>query len=74
MVNGPLILLKMEEFKNQYDVNVFGLLCVTQAFLPLLGATENPVYQLGTIINISSVTGQIAFPFAGVYSSSKFAI
>ncbi|MEL7002768.1 MAG: SDR family NAD(P)-dependent oxidoreductase, partial [Bacteroidota bacterium] len=74
VVSGPLMLLEIDEFKRQYDINVFGLLRVTQACLPLLGAVENPNHKPGMIINISSVTGQIAFPFAGAYSSSKFAI
>ena len=74
VVSGPLMLLDMEEFKKQYDINVFGMLRVSQAFLPMLGAVEDSVHPPGTIINIGSVTGQIAFPFAGAYSSSKFAV
>lgn len=74
VVSGPLMIMDMKEFHQQYDINVFGLLRVTQAFLPLLGATEKPAGQPGTIINISSVTGKIGFPFVGAYSSSKFAV
>jgi short-subunit dehydrogenase len=74
-VAGPLQYLKTEDFAYQQDVNVTGLLRVTQAFLPLLGAGEtkynnNP----GRIINIGSVSGLIASPLLGAYSASKFAV
>ncbi|KAF7551353.1 hypothetical protein G7046_g7749 [Stylonectria norvegica] len=51
-----------------FDVNVWGLLEVTQAFSPLLIASK------GTIINIGSVVSKIPIPFQGVYNISKAAL
>ncbi|MCH2043177.1 MAG: SDR family oxidoreductase [Saprospiraceae bacterium] len=73
-VGGPLQLLPMEDFRWQFDVNVFGLLQVTQAFLPLLGAQKKCPFPPGKIINMTSVAGKIAAPFMGAYAASKHAV
>ncbi len=73
-VSGPLQFVPIEEVQKQLDVNVLGVLRVTQAFLPLLGAVENCTFPAGKIINISSVSGMITNPFMGPYSMSKFAL
>ena len=73
-VSGPLMLLDMEEMRKQFEINVFGLLRVTQLFLPLLGAVEKQLHPPGKIINISSVAGQLVFPFLGPYAASKHAL
>jgi len=67
-VPGPLEFLPIEELRKQFEVNVFGALAVTQAFLPQL--REVP----GRVVFMSSVSGQIAAPFVGAYSASKFAL
>lgn len=73
-VNGPLQLLPIEDLQYQFDVNVIGLMRITQSFLPLLGA-KNPVKEpLGRIINIGSISGLVTRPFVGPYSASKFAL
>jgi NAD(P)-dependent dehydrogenase (short-subunit alcohol dehydrogenase family) len=66
--------LPIEEFRKQLDVNVVGVLSVTQAFLPLLGADKKTVQSPARIINISSVSGKIAYPFLGAYAASKHAL
>jgi short-subunit dehydrogenase len=71
---GPLMHQKIEEIQKQFEVNVLGLLAVTQAFLPLLGAKEDQETLPGRIINISSVGGKIAMPFIGAYNGTKFAV
>ena len=71
---GPLQHIPMEEFEHQFEVNVFGVMRVTQAFLPLLGAKESVTHPPGKIINISSVSGIFTVPFVGAYCSSKFAL
>jgi NAD(P)-dependent dehydrogenase (short-subunit alcohol dehydrogenase family) len=73
-VSGPLMHIPLKDVKHQFDVNVFGLLSVTQSFLPLLGAKKHVPFPPGRIINISSISGRIAFPFMGPYSASKYAL
>lgn len=73
-VSGPLQHLPEEEFRRQFEVNVFGVLWVTQAFLPLLGAQEGYPLTPGKIINISSISGILTLPFVGPYAASKHAL
>jgi short-subunit dehydrogenase len=73
-VGGPLLHLPMEEMRSQFEVNVFGLLKVTQAFASLLGAQDNHPVAPGKIINISSIAGKVAMPFIGPYVGSKHAV
>lgn len=73
-VGGPFMDLDISEFRHQFDVNVFGLIKVTQAFLPLLGARDNHPSDPGRIIQISSVAGRHGMPFMGPYSGSKHAL
>jgi len=68
IVQGPLELLSIDEIKRQFDVNVFGQIAVTQAFLPLLRRRE------GRIVNIGAVTGKTAMPYIGALSASKHAL
>jgi NAD(P)-dependent dehydrogenase (short-subunit alcohol dehydrogenase family) len=62
-VAGPLLHLTLDDLYHQFAVNLFGLVGVTQAFLPLLGAHKFAPHPPGRIINISSVSGRIAYPF-----------
>jgi NAD(P)-dependent dehydrogenase (short-subunit alcohol dehydrogenase family) len=64
----------MDVFRKHFEVNVMGLVQVTQAFLPLLGARENHAVRPGRIQNISSVNGQVAIPFMSAYVGSKHAV
>lgn len=73
-VPGPLMHLPIEAFRQQLEVNVTGQLAVTQAFLPLLGARKDAPYPPGRIVNISSVSGRIVYPFLGPYAASKHAL
>lgn len=73
-VTGPVELLDIDAFRQQYEVNYFGLIAVTKAFLPLLGAMENCSFQPGKIINMSSIASKRAMPFMTPYSSSKAAL
>jgi NAD(P)-dependent dehydrogenase (short-subunit alcohol dehydrogenase family) len=67
-LNGPLELVPVSEIRNLLDVNVVGLLAVTQAFLPLLRKRR------GRIVNISSGHGLLAIPDKSAYAASKFAV
>ena len=67
-IGGPLEVLPMNEIRRQFDVNVFGALAVTQAFLPQLRRAR------GRIFNMGSIAGRIALPFLGPYCMSKSAL
>lgn len=71
---GPLMHATMDEVRNTFETNVFGLLAVTQAFLPLLGARKDAPHPPGRIVNMSSISGGVAFPLMGVYAMSKHAV
>lgn len=74
LVAGPLLSISIEEMREQFEVNLFGVLAVTQAFAPLLGTDLARTGAPGRIVNISSVSGRFAFPFAGPYVASKHAL
>lgn len=67
-VPGPLEELPIADFRRQLEVNVVGQLAVTQAFLPQIREVE------GRIVFVSSLGGRVAFPLAGAYHASKFAL
>lgn len=73
-VPGPLLHVDAEELKRQFDINLFGVHRVTQAFAPLLGADPDRKGKPGRIVMISSVGGQNGSPFVGAYAASKFAL
>ncbi len=58
-----------EEWRQQFDVNLFGAVETTRAVLPAMREKRS-----GTIVNVSSVGGKIAIPFAAPYCASKHAL
>ena len=54
-----------EDLQEIFDVNVFGQIAVTQAFLPLIRKAH------GRIVNITSIGAHIAIPFGGLLNASK---
>lgn len=64
----PLLDTNVDEARKLFDVNVFGVIAVTQAFTPLLMASK------GTVINIGSIAGMIPMYWNGYYNASKAAI
>lgn len=66
---GALEAFSMERIRRQFDTNVIGLLAVTKALLPHMRKNKS-----GTIINISSIGGQITFPLGTLYHGTKFAV
>ena len=65
---GPVEQVPLEIVEEQFRVNVFGVIAVSQKFLPLLRKAQ------GRIINISSINGELSIPTSGIYSASKFAL
>jgi short-subunit dehydrogenase len=61
--------LDEEEMFNQFNVNVFGVLRVCKAVIPLMRKEQS-----GVIINISSFLGKIGLPLLTMYNSSKYAV
>ncbi|PGV83901.1 oxidoreductase [Bacillus thuringiensis] len=58
-----------EQIRNQFETNVFGLMNITRAVLPVLRKQKS-----GHIINMSSAAGVTTFPGFSVYCASKFAV
>ena len=52
-----------------YETNVLGLVRVTQAVLPIMRSQG-----AGRIVNISSLSGEFAYPFNSIYSGTKHAV
>ena len=73
-VPGPVLELPIEDFRRQFEVNLIGVVTVTQAFAPLLGTDRQLHGRPGRIVNISSVGGLTATPFLAPYNASKFAL
>jgi NAD(P)-dependent dehydrogenase (short-subunit alcohol dehydrogenase family) len=69
-----LAVVPLADVQNTFDVHVFGMLRMVQAFLPLLGSDEARQGPKGRIVNISSVVGKWGAPFFGTYSSAKHAV
>jgi NADP-dependent 3-hydroxy acid dehydrogenase YdfG len=66
---GPLEAFPMDRIKRQFDTNVIGLIETTKAVLPHMRANGS-----GTIVNISSIGGQMTFPLGALYHGTKFAV
>lgn len=65
---APIEYESLESFRRVFEVNVFGTLAVTQAFLPLLRKGS------GRVVNIGSVGGMVTIPFGAALCASKHAI
>jgi len=61
--------LSVEEYRNQFETNFFGVIAVTQAILPFMRKQRS-----GKIINMSSISGRFGFPGLSAYVASKHAL
>ncbi|HEU5055205.1 MAG TPA: SDR family NAD(P)-dependent oxidoreductase, partial [Kofleriaceae bacterium] len=68
-LGGSVEDLSMEELREQFETNFFGLVAVTKRVLP--GMRER---RHGRIINVSSIAGRVALPGVSAYNASKFAV
>ena len=67
-VVGPLKKLSVEDYRRQFDTNVFGVLRTIYAALPEIEKNK------GNIAIVGSVSGWAATPGASPYNMSKFAV
>jgi len=65
---GPVEYLSLDEWRTQFEVNVFGQIAVTRETLPLIRQAK------GRIVFVGSIGGRWANPFIAPYNSSKFAL
>ncbi|KOC12387.1 oxidoreductase, short-chain dehydrogenase/reductase family [Aspergillus flavus AF70] len=66
----PALDTSIDEAKRLFDVNLGGVLTVTQAFMPLLLAAKNG----STLVNVRSISGFLYAPWMSVYNASKAAL
>ncbi len=59
----------IERWREQFETNVFGLVAMTQAVLPMMREQRS-----GRIVLISSVSGRVGFPALAPYVASKHAV
>jgi NAD(P)-dependent dehydrogenase (short-subunit alcohol dehydrogenase family) len=68
IVDGPLELIPVENFRRQFEVNVTGPFAVTRALLPALRRGR------GRVVNIGAVSARMTPPFFGPIAASKAAL
>jgi short-subunit dehydrogenase len=66
---GPFEEADLEQASRCLEINVMGTAAVLQAFLPDMRAR-----RAGKLVAVSSLVGQVPFPFESVYSATKFAV
>jgi len=67
-IDGPIELVPLDALRRQFELNVFGQVAVTQAFLPLVRAAQ------GRIVNMGGAAGRMTLPMYGALSASKGAL
>jgi short-subunit dehydrogenase len=66
---GPFEEVDLERAHRCFEINVTGTAAVLQAFLPSMRERRQ-----GKLVVMSSLVGQIPFPFESIYAASKFAV
>lgn len=66
---GPFEAASADQVDRQFDTNLFGLFNVSREIIPYFREQKR-----GTIVNISSLGGRVAFPFSSLYNATKFAV
>ena len=65
---GPVELLEVEDWREVFETNFFGLLAVTKAAFPLIDAAD------GRFVHIGSIAGRVAAPGLGPYAATKHSV
>lgn len=68
VVAGPVEGIALDQWRHQFEVNLFGQIAMVQAFLPLLRQAH------GRVVLMSSVAGRLTQPFVAPYCASKYAL
>jgi len=66
---GPLEGVTPEQLEQQFQTNVFGVVSTIQTILPIMRRQGK-----GTILNVASIGGRLAFPLASAYHATKWAV
>jgi NAD(P)-dependent dehydrogenase (short-subunit alcohol dehydrogenase family) len=66
---GPFEEVDLERASRCLEINVMGTAAILQAFVPSMRERRS-----GKLIAVSSLVGQIPFPFESIYSATKFAV
>jgi NAD(P)-dependent dehydrogenase (short-subunit alcohol dehydrogenase family) len=67
-IGGVFEGLTMEDWRGQFEVNLFGHIAITRALFP--GLLSNK----GRIVTVGSIGGRMSLPYLGPYTASKFAV
>ncbi len=66
---GPLESYTEEQVRSQFETNFFGVVWVTQAFIPYFKEQRG-----GLFINTTSLCGLVSYPQSSIYNASKWAL
>jgi NAD(P)-dependent dehydrogenase (short-subunit alcohol dehydrogenase family) len=66
---GPFEEVDLDKANRCLEINVIGTAAILQGFLPSMRER-----RAGKLVAVSSLVGQIPFPFESIYSASKFAV
>jgi NAD(P)-dependent dehydrogenase (short-subunit alcohol dehydrogenase family) len=67
--SGPLEAFTLEQVRQQFETNVFGVLRVNRTVLPQMRKQGS-----GLLLQIGSIAGRLAMPYLGLYGATKFAL
>lgn len=67
--SGPLEGTTMDQVHRQFQTNVFGLIALSKAFIPIFRGQRS-----GVIVNVSSISAEGGYPYTSVYEASKAAV
>ena len=67
-ITGPVEYLSVDRYREQFEVNYFGQIAVTQAFLPAIRRAG------GRIVTMGSIAGRASAPFLSPYAGTKHAL
>lgn len=67
-VTGPVEYLELDRYRQQFEINYFGQIAVTQAFMPAIRRAR------GRVLFMGSIAGLVSAPFLSPYAGTKHAL